>query len=381
MKLLLAVAGAAASLTKIPLITFDAADGTTFKFTELSDPVMGGQSDGTWELGDNFGVFDGTVKDVPSLSAPGFIKVAADGTFADVSALVDGGLVLKVRTSTPEYTGFKITLVSGTMSASYACSGGGSLPFSRGCYKAAFAVSSSGDFAEVVVPFSSFSDKWSPATGEQTTTCADDADVCLTAKKLASITRVELWAEGADGDVHLEVESIYAALASSKALTSPPPAEYNTCSGPVQSSLRYGADGRTEAVGIPVQVNETESLAEAVCCDSRVQLYAEPQFLFEAPDISLFTKLEGETTFFDSVCGLPVFAAPRNRTMAEFQEDTMEHGWPSFRTAEIIFENVITDKATGFVTSKCGTHLGSFLPDAQGDRWCIDLVCVSGNSV
>ena len=33
----------------------------------------------------------------------------------------------------------------------------------------------------------------------------------------------------------------------------------------------------------------------------------------------------------------------------------------------------------GYVTSACGTHLGSFLPDAEGDRWCIDLSCVSGN--
>merc|ERR1711998_508189 len=47
---------------------------------------MGGRSTGTWTLGDGFGILDGEVVDVPSLSAPGFIKAAADGKFPDISA-------------------------------------------------------------------------------------------------------------------------------------------------------------------------------------------------------------------------------------------------------------------------------------------------------
>ena len=35
---------------------------------------------------------------------------------------------------------------------------------------------------------------------------------------------------------------------------------------------------------------------------------------------------------------------------------------------------------TGEVLSACGTHLGSYLPDAQGDRYCIDLACIAGNA-
>ena len=31
------------------------------------------------------------------------------------------------------------------------------------------------------------------------------------------------------------------------------------------------------------------------------------------------------------------------------------------------------------VFSACGTHLGSFLPDAKGDRWCLDTSCLAGN--
>lgn len=203
--------GAAAAAT-VSLVTFDAAAGTTFAFKELNDPVMGGQSAGTWttDATNKVGVFDGEVKTVPSLKAPGFIKAASDGKFADASAAFGGAFVLKVRTSTPDYQGFRFAFASGATSTNYACAGGGSLPFSRGCFKSnAFTVAASGDdFVEIKLPLTSFSDKWSPATGEQTTTCAKDSDVCPTAKQLKSITRVEIWAEGANGKAHLEVQSI-----------------------------------------------------------------------------------------------------------------------------------------------------------------------------
>merc|ERR1712004_853453 len=147
------------------LVTFDGADDTSFTFKILNDPVMGGQSTGTWTLGDGFGILDGEVVDVPSLSAPGFIKAAADGTFPDISAFADGSLVLTVRTTSPEYAGFRVTVVSGAVSPNFACAAGGSLPLSRGC----------------------FNDKWSSATGEHTSECADDSSTCLTASKLSKI--------------------------------------------------------------------------------------------------------------------------------------------------------------------------------------------------
>jgi hypothetical protein len=109
-----------ATTADLPLVTFDGASSTTFTFVELNDPVMGGQSRGTWALNTSYGVMDGAVLDVPSLKAfpstpspnpspsrvstlstlvlsmlirsylirtqaPGFIKAAADGTFPDVS--------------------------------------------------------------------------------------------------------------------------------------------------------------------------------------------------------------------------------------------------------------------------------------------------------
>merc|ERR1712227_457714 len=122
------------------LVTFDGTAATSFKFQELNDPVMGGRSTGTWSLGDGFGILDGEVVDVPSLSAPGFIKAAADGKFPDASSFIDGSLVLQVRTTTPEYEGFRVSFVSGAANPSFSCAAGGSLPLSRGCFKNKFSV-------------------------------------------------------------------------------------------------------------------------------------------------------------------------------------------------------------------------------------------------
>ena len=57
-----------------------------------------------------------------------------------------------------------------------------------------------------------FSDKWDPATGDQTVTCAEDPNVCPTAEALKNLRRLTLWAEGAKGDAHLEVKSVSAGV-------------------------------------------------------------------------------------------------------------------------------------------------------------------------
>jgi len=373
-----------ASSTEVVLVQFPSA---AHKFKELNDPVMGGKSSGTWTVDttNNVGVFDGEVVNVPSLKAPGFITAASNGKFPDASAMLGGSFVLKVRSSTPDYKGFRFSFASGAMNNEYACAGGGTLPFSRGCFKSqAFDVSSS-DFVDVKIPINSFSDKWSPSTGEQTTTCAKDSSVCPTAKTLKNIDRVQIWAEGAAGKVHLEIQSISIVGPNGSLLLaqqSPvqPPASNDYCQGPVQSDLRFNISTRDTPETLSQYVDGNETLAEAVCCDRRTEALAEPRFTYMAPDISLFTKVDanGVTTFYDSVCGVPVFKAPVGRTLAAFKADTEEHGWPSFRPQEVVQENIKTDKTTGYVTSSCGTHLGSYLPDEQGDRWCIDLSCIAG---
>jgi len=380
----------------VALVTFDGASGTTHKFKTLNDPVMGGQSNGTFTIQNGVGIFDGNVNIVPKLKAPGFLETwANDGGFADASSAASGGLVLTVRSKTADYTGFKVTFASGAFSTTFSCAAGGSIIGSRGCFKAGFKVPAGDEFVDVYVPFNSFSDKWSSATGEPTTLCSKDSSVCPTASKLKKIQAIGVWAEGAAGYIHLEIKSISARPASSAFIetaelqliapvpkrTTRPPKEFDTCSASVQSNLRYNISIFDTPDGVPVNVSATESLATAVCCDKRTKVFAEPRFLFQNPFVNLFgamRKKGGVTTFYDSVCGLPLFKAPLGRSQDDFEADTTEHGWPSFRPKELITENVVTDK-DGFVYSKCGTHLGSYLPDEKGARWCLDLSCLSGN--
>merc|ERR1711904_753206 len=119
-----------------------------------------------------------------------------------------------VRTTTPDYAGFRVTFVSGAASPSFSRAGGGSLPFSRGCFKQKFSVPAGSDFTEIKLPFNTFSDKWSSATGEHNAECAKEKDVCPTAAKLSKIQRIEFWGEGAAGKLRLEIKSIHAEKAS-----------------------------------------------------------------------------------------------------------------------------------------------------------------------
>jgi len=371
-------------------VTFDGASETTFTFVEMNDPVMGGESTGNWTVNTvkGFGIMNGEVVDVPSLSAPGFIKSAADGTFKDMSANIGGYLILSVRSTTPEYMGFRVTIAAGTYSPAYSCAGGSSIPFSGGCYKAKFSVSSNDEFEDVRIPLTQFSDHWSPATGEHTKECSYDSSVCITSEDLTKIKRVEFWAEGVKGKVHLEVKSMRFSQNVERFLNGPltkpgvrPSPEFDLCEKGVQDKLNFGISERLCYTGCE---KPTMPLAESVCCDSRNQARAEPQFLFEAPDIDLFERLDSSkvTIFYDSVCGVPLFKAPVSRTFDAWVAETEEHGWPSFRTPELFSENVIVNYTTGYVTSSCGTHLGTYLPDVGGaPRYCIDLSCIAGNRV
>ncbi|KAH8065155.1 hypothetical protein JL722_2062 [Aureococcus anophagefferens] len=86
-----------------------------------------------------------------------------------------------------------------------------------------------------------------------------------------------------------------------------------------------------------------------------------------------------ELEFFDSVTGKLLFVAPR-RTMAEFLDESLHHGWPSFRDEETIVENVRVVEGgdhRGELVSVDGTHLGHNIPDDR-NRYCVDLVSVAG---
>lgn len=160
------------------------------------------------------------------------------------------------------------------------------------------------------------------------------------------------------------------------------------CSGPIQSDLLYNVGSYTAAdVGLPGDPPPDELLSDAICCDNKYKGYAEPNGFYKFPDIGLFRKVDssGITTFFDSVCGLPVFKAPVGRSFDSWMSDTEAHGWPSFNSQELIVENTYKNlSSTGIelVYSSCGTYLGGNEGDGNGnDRYCIDLSCISGKSV
>ena len=64
--------------------------------------------------------------------------------------------------------------------------------------------------------------------------------------------------------------------------------------------------------------------------------------------------------------------------MAQFLVESENHGWPSFRDEEVIWENVRCLK-NGETVSIDGSHLGHNLPDNNGNRYCINLVSIAGN--
>jgi hypothetical protein len=58
---------------------------------------------------------------------------------------MNGHGATKVRTTTPEYAGFRVALAASAISAAYSCSGEAGIPFSGGCYKAKFSMKELGD--------------------------------------------------------------------------------------------------------------------------------------------------------------------------------------------------------------------------------------------
>jgi len=166
-----------------------------FKWIEENDPVMGGVSTNcTFSKGivgdSGVGVFEGVVQDVPSLKAPGFCfarTFSFSWQFPDVSAY--SNYVIEYK-SDIAYSGFKAAFVSDTIDAQF------------GAFKADFNVSVTEGFETVSIPFSSFSNKWSGATGEPTSHNPP------TTKNLHDISQLQIWAEGTKGPFNLAIRSI-----------------------------------------------------------------------------------------------------------------------------------------------------------------------------
>jgi peptide methionine sulfoxide reductase MsrB len=140
------------------------------------------------------------------------------------------------------------------------------------------------------------------------------------------------------------------------------PKEHGTSTKPVQSKLRWGCK---------------EDLADRICSYNRH--YAENGGYWERSTTFLSDEEQsaGDTTFYDSVTGKPLFYAGKERSWEVFVKESKSHGWPSFRDSEVNWDyvRVLPD---GECVSVDGTHLGHNLPDRSGNRYCINLVSVAG---
>jgi len=199
----------AQALNDVTLIEFDGKTPTTsFHWVSENDPVMGGLSTSTFTQEDGLGIFNGTVRIVPSLKAPGFCFPHTVGfaKFQDASKHTHLGLTL--RSTVASYTNFKVSFAANTLNTQFAS------------FKADFTVdadtASQPTFTTVLIPFNTFSNKWNQATGEPTVKCSDNPKVCPTDNDLAKISQFAFWAEGYAGDFHLEIDKVFATTPSSE---------------------------------------------------------------------------------------------------------------------------------------------------------------------
>lgn len=154
----------------------------------------------------------------------------------------------------------------------------------------------------------------------------------------------------------------------------------------IQKPLKYNLSNKPIPDELPI-FDPNETLGEAICCDERYLGLAEPKWTFNRSDINLFKYLntKGQTFFFDSVCGLPLFTIPKNRTLDDFKKESLKHGWPSFHDEEMYIgengPNILSVPNSSRIISKCGTFLGDNLPEEGQNKYFLDLVCLSGRPI
>jgi len=177
----------------------------TNTWTTMNDPVMGGQSYSELEIDAVHGIakFTGKCAIVPSLQAPGFITMETGGQFGekparfpDISTCTAFRFEMKTNT---DYGGYRFSFGK-------AHAKGGRFAYG---YKAPLLLPV-GEFGSVVVPFTSFSDKWNDATGDIEIECADDPTYCPSQQWLQTMETMSFWGEGVEGMIDLEVKSISA---------------------------------------------------------------------------------------------------------------------------------------------------------------------------
>lgn len=174
------------------------------RWQEMNDPVMGGKSTGTFTIQEQVGVFKGNVVNVPFLHAPGFIQARTTDSqpFPDISHC--GAFRIELQ-SLADYAGLRFSF-------------GDAHPphgkrFAYG-YKTTVSIPTN-EWTEWVVPLSNFTDYWDDATGDSIVTCQEDSRYCPTQEALQNLKKMSIWGEGVEGQVHVEIQSIYATRCAS----------------------------------------------------------------------------------------------------------------------------------------------------------------------
>jgi hypothetical protein len=137
------------------------------------------------------------------------------------------------------------------------------------------------------------------------------------------------------------------------------PKAHGTTEKPVVKDLRWNCD---------------YEVADRICCFNRH--YAEyagywqtTDFMAEAAQVAAADP-DGTIDYYDSVTAERLFTAPVGRSMKAFLDESLSHGWPSFRDEEVNWDYVRC-LDNGECVSTAGTHLGHNLPDFSGNRYVI----------
>lgn len=188
----------------IDIASFDEGVSTvsTWSWRTVTDELMEGKSEATFTNMSGIGIFDGNCALNPEYEVAGFCIVeTTDGNhglkpkgFSFVGA---NYLHLYVR-STIDYNGFQISLDTDTNKSQYPS------------FKANVKVPVIGEWTEVVIPFTDFSNSWDQFSGDIMIKCEDNTSVCITEEDKKHLSQIGIWAQGITGKFHLEVKAIRA---------------------------------------------------------------------------------------------------------------------------------------------------------------------------
>eukprot|EP00931_Biecheleriopsis_adriatica_P077796 TRINITY_DN5128_c1_g1_i1.p1 TRINITY_DN5128_c1_g1~~TRINITY_DN5128_c1_g1_i1.p1 ORF type:complete len:254 (+),score=34.90 TRINITY_DN5128_c1_g1_i1:59-820(+) len=198
----------------VDLVTFDGGEGTSFSWKDAHYPLMGGISDITFtpQRSAKTARLSGKVGMIgKALKAPGYCNTMTTYSalkpprFNDPSGFTH--LQIHARSSV-EYAGYKVSFAADAF-----------IP-GQNTYKASFNLPGDGLWHTVSIPFSDFSNDWSPFSGDCGTpdssgrkhVCCTESttNVCPTLKNLKDISQFGIWFQGKEGKFDVEIASVSA---------------------------------------------------------------------------------------------------------------------------------------------------------------------------